>query len=453
MHDARQPAIDAYHDLIARDLSGAERQLALLHTLQHDRKVLFGDRAMAHSLRPTFLTEEMYTNVQDTVYHLRQAILRIARAFFDDRTILRDELGLEEWEMALAGLPTNVIRLAATARMDAFLTPTAFKFVEVNGESPAGIGYVHELARIYRELPIFQAFQKQHPVRFVSPLEHTVAGLLLVYHEQWGGTEERPSFAIVDHLDVPTIHEFHIVQGYLNRMGFACEVCDPRDLECRDGWVHANGRRIDILYRRLLMNEYHAIRSDCEAYLEGYRAQKTCYLNSFRSKLMHKKAIFAFLTDERFTHVLSPQQLEAIARHVPWTRRLRERRTSFRGLDIDLVPFVRANRRHFVLKPNDEYGGKGVTLGFAASESEWDDAIADGLRSDFVVQEAVEIHREPFLVQTDDGWQEVPTIIDLDPYLNGPLMGGCLTRTSAGHLANVTAGGGTLPLFILRDAA
>ena len=44
----------------------------------------------------------------------------------------------------------------------------------------------------------------------------------------------------------------------------------------------------------------------------------------------------------------------------------------------------------------------------------------------------------------------VPTIIDLDPYLNGPLMGGCLTRTSASNLANVTAGGGTLPMFILR---
>jgi hypothetical protein len=49
-----------------------------------------------------------------------------------------------------------------------------------------------------------------------------------------------------------------------------------------------------------------------------------------------------------------------------------------------------------------------------------------------------------------DSWELVPTIIDLDPYLNGPLMGGCLTRTSAGNLANVTAGGGTLPMFILR---
>src|SRR5690606_12054834 len=190
---------------------------------------------------------------------------------------------------------------------------------------------------------------------------------------------------------------------------------------------------------------------DCEAYLEGYRAQKTCYLNSFRSKLMHKKAIFTFLTDETYTRVLNAQQLDAIRRHIPWTRRLREQKTSFRGLTIDLVEFARANRRYFVLKPNDEYGGKGVTLGFAASQAEWDDALDEGLRANFVVQEVVDIHREPFLVQTGDGWQVIPTIIDLDPYLNGPLMGGCLTRTSASNLANVTAGGGTLPLFILRN--
>ena len=58
--------------------------MRLLHDLQHERKVLFGDRAMAHSLRPTFLTEAMYTAVQDTVYLLRQAILRVSEAFFED---------------------------------------------------------------------------------------------------------------------------------------------------------------------------------------------------------------------------------------------------------------------------------------------------------------------------------------------------------------------------------
>ncbi len=450
MPDLLQRAIDDYHGLISRDLGAAEDQLGDLVAQQIERKVTFGDRPMAHSLRPTFLTESTYNAVQDTVYLIRQAVLLMAATFFNDERILKEELGMEDWEIELASIPTNVIRLSALARMDSFMTKDSFKFVEINAESPAGVAYIHELGRIYRALPIFKTFEKTHPVRFVSPMEHTLGALLRWYHEEFDGREERPSFAIVDHLDVPTIHEFHLLKAYFERMGFPTEVVDPRQLTCHDGWIYANGRKIDILYRRLLLNEFYAIKDECAAFMEGYLAQKTCYLNSFRTKLVHKKAIFAFLTDEQYTRLLTREQQESIRQHIPWTRLLREQHTTFRGLKIDLVEFVRANRKYFVIKPNDEYGGKGVTLGFAATQAEWDAAIAQSFHSHFVVQEVVDIHREPFLVKVGSSWEMVPTIIDLDPYLNGPLMGGCLTRTSASNLANVTAGGGTLPMFILR---
>ena len=134
--------------------------------------------------------------------------------------------------------------------MDSFMTKDSFKFVEVNAESPAGMAYIHELGRIYRELPLFKEFERQHPVRFVSPMEHTLAALLRTYHEEFDGREERPTIAIVDHLDTPTIHEFNLLKVYFERMGFPCEVIDPRALDCRDGWVYANGRKIDILLLR-----------------------------------------------------------------------------------------------------------------------------------------------------------------------------------------------------------
>ncbi len=450
MRQSLQPAIDYYHGLMARDLRAADEQVDLLLHKQAENHVLFGNRPLANCLRPTFLSEAMYTEVQDTVYMIRQAVLKVASVFFNDLKVLRDTLGMEEWEIELAAIPTNVIRLAATARMDSFLTPSSFKFVEINAEVPAGLAYIHEMNRIFRELPIFKEFERKFPVRAVSPLEHTMDALVQIYHEQFDGKEERPTFAIVDHLDVPTIHEFMLIKEYLERMGFPCEVADPRELECRDGWIYANGRRIDLLYRRLLANEYYEMKDECEAFLEGYRAQKTCYLNSFRSKLVHKKAIFSVLTDPRFSHVLPPEQRIMIERHIPWTRLLKEHKTSFRGLSIDLLEFARNNRKYFIIKPNDAYGGKGVTLGFTVSQSEWDDALEAGLRDGYVVQEVVDIYREPFLMKVNGSWDMVPAVIDLDPYINGPDVGGCLTRISGSNLANVTAGGGTLPMFILR---
>ena len=103
---------------MARDLDAADEQVAALMQMQIERKVTFGDRPLAHSLRPTFLTEATYNAVQDTVYLIRQAVLLIAAGFFNDERVLKEELGLEDWEIELAAMPTNVIRMAAMSRMD-----------------------------------------------------------------------------------------------------------------------------------------------------------------------------------------------------------------------------------------------------------------------------------------------------------------------------------------------
>src|SRR5690606_4999204 len=155
------------------------------------------DRPLTYSLRPAFLAETTFNHIQDTVYLLRQAILKIAEAHFNDAAAL-DELGLTPGETELAAIPTNVIRLSVTARLDAFLTPDSFKFVELNAESPAGVGYIHKLAALYRELPVFRQFAETYPVRFISPLEHLVSGLIRTYHEEFDGKEERPAFCIVE---------------------------------------------------------------------------------------------------------------------------------------------------------------------------------------------------------------------------------------------------------------
>ncbi len=449
MLNPSKQAVDYYNQLIASDLSAATEQHQMLLELQKAHGVNFGGRPLTESLRPMVMGEMTYQYIQDTVYVIRQAILKIAAAFFNDRKTL-DELGLTDFEIELCAIPTNIIRMSATARLDAFLTDNSFRFVELNAEVPAGVGYMHEMSKIYQKLPVFQKFTERYPVRFVSPMEHTFQGLIRLYHEEFCGLEEKPTFAIVDHLDVPTYPEFVIIRDYLQRLGYGAEICDPRELECRDGWIYANGKKIDILYRRLLMNEFFEIQYDCQAYLEGYRAQKTCYLNSFRSKLVHKKMIFSLLTDPDYNRVLSQPELKAIRDHIPWTRKLKSARVRYRGADVDLLELIRRNKDSFIMKPNDDYGGHGVVLGFQESQDTWETAINRALQLDYVVQEAIEIGREPFLLPVNGKWESVSTVIDFDPYLNGPMMGGCLTRTSPTNLANVTAGGGSIPLFIAR---
>lgn len=444
-------AIAAWRELILADPRAAAEQQEQLLAWQREGNVLFGGRAMALSLRPALLPEGTYRQVARAAAAVRQALDELTPHILHE-VALQDELGLTEEERELAAILTPLQQLSATTRLDAFFTPGSFRFVEVNAESPAGLAYCHHLAEIYRRLEIFQRFAARFPLRYVSPLRHLLHGLLRAYFEEHDGRQEHPTFAIVDFLDIPTYPEFLLVKAYLESHGYPCEVCDPRQLELDgEGYVVANGRRVDILYRRLLVNELLPIRAEAQAFLAGYRAGRTLYINSLRAKLLHKKAVFDLLTRADITGRLPAHLQEALATHVPWTRRLRDTVTTTPDGQGELLAWVRRNRSRLVLKPNDEYGGKGVVLGFAVSEREWDEALAVGADGSYVVQELVDIRREPFLQWDGSTWQEVECVVDLDPYLNGPLVGGCLTRVSSTHLANVTAGGGTLPLFILRS--
>jgi uncharacterized circularly permuted ATP-grasp superfamily protein len=183
------------------------------------------------------------------------------------------------------------------------------------------------------------------------------------------------------------------------------------------------------------------------AYVEG----KVCVVNSFRAKLLHKKMSLALLSDDRYASLYTAADLEAIARHVPWTRKVREGATMHTGRHVpDLPAFVLANRERMVLKPNDEYGGKGVVLGWTVDDHDWEQTLAVALGQSYVVQEAIEVPRELFPVAVD-GVEMLDLSLDVDPYVFDGRPSGCLTRLSSSALLNVTAGAGSVvPTYVVE---
>ncbi|NUM81654.1 hypothetical protein HUU42_12695, partial [bacterium] len=102
-------------------------------------------------------------------------------------------------------------------------------------------------------------------------------------------------------------------------------------------------------------------------------------------------------------------------------------------------------------KPNDEYGGKGVYLGKETEGTVWSQVINEALNGEpYVVQEIVKIPRVSFPVVENNSLQFVDMVVDLDPYVFGSKTEGLLTRLSSSSLANVTAGGGTTPTFVIE---
>ena len=153
-------------------------------------------------------------------------------------------------------------------------------------------------------------------------------------------------------------------------------ICDPRDLRLRRQALAAQGRKIDLVYRRVLINDIFAQPAECDALVKAYEARAVCVANTFRCKIPHKKAFFAVLTDER-NRRFSPageRELDSAA-HSMDARGCGCANDSGRGSDRAARLCARA-ARNFVLKPNDEYGGAGVMLGW-----EWSGRVGSRARA------------------------------------------------------------------------
>jgi uncharacterized circularly permuted ATP-grasp superfamily protein len=202
-----------------------------------------------------------------------------------------------------------------------------------------------------------------------------------------------------------------------------------------------------------LISELLARPEAAKPLVDAYKAHHVCVVNSFRDKLLHKKSIFALLSDPRYTHYFTEAERTLINTHIPWTRCVVEGYSTYKGARIDLVPFILDNRERLVLKPNDEYGGKGVIIGWETTAANWKAALNEALTTPYVVQERVVVERERFPVWEEGRLVWADLAVDLDPFIFGTEVTGALSRLSASSLLNVTAGrASTTPTFLVERA-
>jgi hypothetical protein len=445
-------AVAHYHKLLEDYELAESSRLALDEGLEGAR-LIFGGRRLSPYLRPHFVLESDWQRVVGICETVWSALQKVKDAAIGNEEIL-DELGISDIEKDLVAIDPKYAQVSPTARLDSFLTENSYSFVELNGESPAGIAYADSATEIFKSLPIMQKFAEKYDVQGFDGRPKMLEVLALAYEEFLGHKPEKnPTIAIVDLKDLPTQQEFELFKDYFESQGYTSIICSPDELVFDGKNLLYKEAVVDIVYKRLLVNEYLPIIESHPDLLNAYRAGAICMVNSFRSKLVHKKAIFAVLTNERYAHLFSEAELSAIQAHIPWTRKFRDEQTENKGERIDLVEWTRANKSKLVLKPNDDYGGHGIYIGWASLKDEWDAAIkvalADG---DYLVQERVQTSKEMFPMLDEAGnWQMIEQLVDLDPLLFNGQVGSAFTRLSSSELANVSSGGGMVPTFIIRE--
>jgi uncharacterized circularly permuted ATP-grasp superfamily protein len=425
-------------ELFARLLT-AQRELGLLH----------GDRPTCPFLRPHILTRAQYSAIEAAAEIIAGVFEKLVVRALGHQPLM-NTFGLTPAEEKMARIDPGYSNLCVTSRLDAYLTDSGFQFLEYNAENPAGISDQMQLEKILLKLPHMRDFLDQQEHWTPKPHERLLDSLLATYRE-WGGQEPSPQIAIVDWEGVSTATEFEVLKQYFESAGYRTSIVDPRALEYDGERLQAGTFRIDIVYKRVIIHEFLDKFDDTHPLSRAYRDRNVCMANSFRAKVAHKKAGFAILSDPQYADLFTEVELNTLRQHIPWTRIVRKGATWFDHSERELGEILKTERQRLVLKPNDDYGGHGVVMGWECSSDEWEHTIAQAFVQDYVVQERVPVKKVAIPRFADHSVRRDEMFVDFNPFLFQNRMEGGLVRLSASSLCNVSSGGGQTALLVLEE--
>ena len=446
----RQTLIDEYHKALADEEGLTAEFFCGLKTMMRTRRLLYGGREIGVALRPHLLTRRQYSKLAQSAEVVAGAFEKVALALLSEPSRMQT-VGLTEREIRLALVDPKQSASTRTSRLDAFVHGHDVKFVEYNAENPSSLTDQKGLNEILLEVGAMRDIAKRYRLRHFSPERHLLTSLLNSYRE-WGGTGA-PNIAILDWEGLPTALEFILLQEFFASSGIPTIICTPAELTYENGRLRCGDFPIDVIYKRVIINELLAACDNSHPLIRAYCAGDVCLVNSFRCKLVHKKAAFELLTDEANACWFTARERDVIRRTVPWTRRVTQRKTHHRGQSVDLIEHVRKHQSQFVLKPNDDYGGRGISFGERVTQSEWEDVLSEALNGDYVVQEKIDLRTEVFPVFDESRWALQPMYVDTNPFLFDGRAEGALVRISDSPVVNVTSGGGETGFFVIEGQA
>jgi hypothetical protein len=445
-------AIAAWHTLLDADTGLAQESDSAMARQLSERGLVFGGRPLCTVLRPRLVTQAQYDYVLTLTRRLMPSFARVFEAALTDAR-LRAQFRLADWEESFVPVETGFRAASPTSRLDYFIDDETGEtsLTEYNAETPAGPGFNDVLSDAFADLPVTRAFSAKWELQ-PTPTRHGTIRALVDAWESWRGTRETPHIGIVDWAEVPTASEFRLFQGFFRQLGIPCEIVDPRTATYEGGQLRFDGVPVTFLYKRVLLHELVERGGIDHPIFRAVRDRAVCMVNPPRCKMLHKKASLAVLTDEQNAHLFSASEHAAIAECIPWTRVVEERKTTFKGRPIDLVPFMLVEQERLVLKPNDDYGGSGIVLGWTVDGATWERAIQTALSAPYVVQDRVSIPSQGYPSLVDGRSQVVSRMYDTAPFLcHGEYAEGFMSRLSTAALLNVSAGGGsTVPTFLVR---
>lgn len=419
-----------------------------LQKRMEEERLSSGGRLVCPFLRPSFITRRQYDSIVKTGEALIAAIERMESMVLSNPALLA-RIELLPAEKMLASIDPGYQVPEVASRLDSHVFNGTLRVVQYNADSPSGAAYADSLTDLFYDAPPMKAFRKRYKLTRIGGKKHLLAALLKAY-KQWGG-HKKPQIAILEFrtpFQGASQSEYELFRDYFRQEGYEVEIVSPEQLEYRNGVLRKGNFDINLIYRRISVQEFLQRFDLSHPLVQAYRDRSACVVNSFRAELAHKKAMFGLLTDESLTAKFPAAERKAIKDHVPWTRLVAAGKTTRNGHTIDLIEFIQQNRAKLALKPNDDYSDQHSFFGWEMDDAAWDRALKQATRRPYVVQEKVEPVRAVFPVFQWGSLEFKELQVDVHPHAYLGKVLGCSSWISAGG-SSFSSMAGLVPTFIL----
>jgi hypothetical protein len=386
---------------------------------------------------------------------MHNALKRLPELYLQDaavRDVLRVTPPEEQWLLECWGpshQETNPIfgRLDAVINFHSPMWKDSLKLLEPNLSGIGGLNIVPMCEAIMHEVvfPLLEARDPALRLAVGQDIRDLLMQEVLDHLEAIGRKAHNLCFVEPKYAASGVDEQEDVARFFHDRHGLRVMHADPAELSVRGDEVYYDDQRVDVAYRDYQVADLLNLeRSGTNVEPMRLLFRQNRVISSIAAEL-DQKSCWEVLTDPRFSKYFGPEERQVFRRHVLWTRLLSDRNTLLPdGTTGDLLPHVRAERESLVIKPNRSYGGEGVLIGMATSQSEWEAAleriVSSGER--WVAQQLAALPVSEFPVITDDGQTHVEpfhVVVGFAPTRHGMSIMG---RASQKQVVNVAQRGG-----------
>jgi carboxypeptidase Taq len=373
-------------------------------------------------LRPLLVMQEQLSYVHHVCLQLIEALKRLPDLYLGDERIRKivaitpeeERWFHDTWTKDHSRFNSIYGRLDAVCDFTGANWQDSLHFMEPNLTGVGGVHYapVAEQLLMRDVLPTLLAHDPDLVVELPRDQRDLFVQVLIDHARAIGRDSCQLCFVEPKYVADGPPEQSVLSQFLSHQLGLTIAHADPRELRVEGEEAFYEDLRIDVVYRDYELRELIALEREIGHPLEAMRLlfRQNQVVSSIVGDFDHKSA-FEILTDPELSErYFGADDRRLFRRHVLWTRLLADRHTTLpHDQQGDLLDYARKNRELLVLKPNRAYGGTGVMLGAATSQSEWEQALQNAAltagdpEQSWVVQTATRLPVHEFPVVGPDG--------------------------------------------------